>query len=505
MRSSSDYSLLVLDIGTSSTRALLFDAHAQLLADGVAQIQNAADISPAGDVTFDADALFAAVVDAIDQVLVRPAVCQRPVRAVASCTFVTNIVGTDMHGQPITPVFTYAAPDCAEAVSELRVALGDSGARAAHDRTGCLLHSSYLPARFRWVAQQRPAWLHDVQHWLSIGDYVLWRLTGERCTSYSVASWTGLLNRRILQWDDEWLEQLGVASERLPPLVEAAPLDHGLLPVWRERWPALAQARWIPAIGDGAAANVGSGAVTADRVALTVGTTGAMRVIMPAAAPHVPDGLWLYRLTAQEGLLGGATTEGGNLLTWLRTTLRLPALDEIEQALVAAPPAMHRLNMLPFIAGERAPGWNDAARAALVGFTQSTTPLDIYQAALEAIAYRLALIFQRLTPHLPDNGCSSVIVASGGALTASPAWQQIVANVLGQPLLLLRETELSARGVAVHTLRGIGEIESLAELPPAIAAQIMPDARRHEAYQTAIAAQVELYQRLVSSGGLVNG
>jgi len=498
MPSPSDFSLLVLDIGTSSTRALLFDAHAQLLADGVAQIQTEADISPAGDVTFDADTLFAAVVAAIDQVMAHPATSQQPVRAVASCTFVTNIVGIDAHGQPITPVFTYAAPGCADAATELRAALGEAGARAAHDRTGCLLHSSYLPARFRWIAQQHPAWLHGAQHWLSIGDYVLWQLTGERCTSYSVASWTGLLNRRTLQWDNEWLAQVGVPAERLPPLVEAAPIEHRLLPAWRQRWPALAEAHWLPAIGDGAAANVGSGAVAGDRVALTIGTTGAMRVIVPATAPHVPDGLWLYRLTAREGLLGGATTEGGNLLAWLRGTLRLPALGEIEEALTAIAPAAHGLTVLPFIAGERAPGWNDTARAVLTGFTQSTTPLEIYQAALEAIAYRFALLFDRLAPHLPDNGRESVIVASGGALTASPAWQQIVTDVLGRPLLLLRETELSARGVAIHALRSMGGVTSLAALPPAAVALITPNADHHATYQSAMTAQVNLYSCLTS-------
>ncbi len=497
MPSSSEFSLLVLDIGTSSTRALLFDERARVLANGVAQIQTAAEIAPTGDVTFDADALFAAAVAAIDQVMARPVASQRPVRAVASCTFVTNIVGIDAHGQPRTPVFTYAAPGCAAAVGELRALLGETAARSVHDRTGCLLHTSYLPARFRWIAQQRPDWLSDVQHWLSIGDYVLWWLTGARNPSYSVASWTGLLNRRTLQWDDEWLAVLGVSADRLPSLVEAAPLTHRLLPAWRRRWSPLAEAIWIPAIGDGAAANVGSGAVTGDRVALTIGTTGAMRMIVPAAAPHVPDGLWLYRLTAQEGLLGGATTEGGNLLAWLRATLRLPALDELEAALAAAAPTTHGLTMLPFIAGERAPGWKDAARAALVGFTQSTTPLDIYRAALEAIAFRFALIFQRLAPHLPDAGRNSMVVASGGALTGSPAWQQIVADVLGQPLLLLRETELSARGVAVHALRAIGAIDALAALPPAAAAQTMPDADRHARYRAAIAAQVDLYRHLV--------
>ncbi|MCS6826283.1 MAG: gluconokinase [Caldilinea sp.] len=501
-----DFMLLVLDIGTSSTRALVFDDSAQLLTDSIAQIPNAPHITPVGDVIFDADTLFAAVVEAIDRALATPAVQRQPVLAVAACTFVTNVVGLDAQERPLTPLFTYASPGCTEAVAELRAALGASGVHAAHERTGCPLHTSYLPARFHWMARHRPDWLSRAQRWLSIGDYVLRRLTGEVCTGYSVASWTGLLNRRTLQWDEEWLERLQLAVGRLPALVEAAPLSVRLQPEWARRWPALREAVWIPAVGDGAAANVGSGAVAPHQVALTIGTTGAMRVVVPADQPVIPNGLWLYRVTAQEALLGGATTEGGNLLAWLRKTLRLPSLSEIEAAMAAAPPAAHGVHCLPFIAGERAPGWNEAARAALIGFTQSTTPLDLYRAAMEAIAYRFALIYRLLQPSLPEEGRNSAIVASGGALTASPSWQQIVADVLGRPLTLLKEAELSARGVAILALRSLGVLPAWDSLPPSVAATIEPNLDHHLRHQAMIQEQSALYMRLfdgrpVASGG----
>jgi gluconokinase len=490
--------LLVLDIGTSSVRGLVYDAGARLVEGIGAQMVCAPAISPDGDVTFDAAALFAAVVGVIDQVAGQLAARDTRIDAVAACTFVTNIFGVDASGAPVTPVLTYAAPGCGDEVTTLRTALGSEGAHDVHDRTGCLLHTSYLPARFLWMERHRPAWLARSERWLSIGDYVLWRLTGERCTSYSVASWTGLLDRRTLRWDEQWLARLPVSSNQLPPLVDPVPRPATLRPEWRARWPALAAAQWLPAVGDGAAANIGSGAVNDGCVALTIGTTGAMRVVVPAAMDTVPDGLWLYRVTAAEGLLGGATTEGGNLLAWLRTTLQLPPLDELERALAERNPAVHGLTMLPFIAGERAPGWHATAQAALQGFTQSTTALDIYQAALEAIAYRFALIYARLARHLPHGGAHSTIVASGGALTGSAAWQQILADVLDRPVAALAETELSARGTALLALRSLGVIDALDDLPPAVASVTQPDARRHAAYRPALAEQERLYGRLVT-------
>lgn len=498
MHNISGGSLLVLDIGSSSVRGLVYDDRARLLDDLGARVLCTPQISSEGDLTFAVSALFDGIVAVIDQVTAQLAARSMPIWAVATCTFVTNVLGVDAEGVPTTPVLTYAAPSCSNAVATLRLALGPKGVPDLHDRTGCLLHTAYLPARFLWMEQHQPAWLERSRHWLSIGDYVLWRLTGLRCTSYSVASWSGLLDRRMLCWDPEWLARLPVSTSQLPQLVDLTPMQATLLPEWCLRWPALAGARWLPSVGDGAAANVGSGAVDDSHVALTIGTTGAMRVVVPAALDQVPDGLWLYRVTAAEGLLGGATTEGGNLLAWLRATLQLPSLEALEAEMAGRLPATHGLTLLPFIAGERAPGWHATAQAVLHGFTQLTTPLDIYQAALEAIAYRFALIYDRLARHLSHGGARTTFVASGGALASSPAWQQMMADVLNRPLRVLQETELSARGTAVLALRSLGIIRSLEDLPPATATVLQPDARRHAAHQAALAEQGVLYQQLVA-------
>ncbi|MEZ4735178.1 MAG: hypothetical protein R3E79_49415 [Caldilineaceae bacterium] len=88
---------------------------------------------------------------------------------------------------------------------------------------------------------------------------------------------------------------------------------------------------------------------------MTIGTTGAMRVVVDPNLDQVPDGLWLYRVSGKQGLLGGATTEGGNLFAWLRETLQLPPMAQLEKELAAREPAAHGLTVLPFVAGERAP------------------------------------------------------------------------------------------------------------------------------------------------------
>jgi gluconokinase len=453
--------------------------------------------TPDGGAFFAADKLFANVVATIDQLLQKAGDRAKQIVGVVSDTFVGNVLGVEGAGEPVTPIFTYADTRNAQDTAQLRNELGPLGRLQAHDRTGTLIHTSYLPARFRWLARTQPATLGSVRYWMSFGEYLLWKLFGQRRASYSVAAWSGLLNRRSLTWDAEWLAQLPIDVEQLSPLGDIDQPLYGLLPTWAQRWPALDSIPWFPAIGDGAAANLGSGCDHPDRIALTIGTTGAMRVVLDPALHVVPEGLWLYRVDERRGLLGGATTEGGNLFAWLRESLQLPPAEQLEQALASMTPTTHGLTVLPFVAGERAPGWNESARASLIGFTLNTRPLDVVQASLEAIAYRFALIYTRIAPHLPP-ATSRQIVASGGGLLSSPAWLQIFADVLGQPIVALAEKEITSRGIALLGWEQLGLLRHMADLPPATGKTYQPNASHHDLHRAAIERQVAYYNTLLA-------
>jgi gluconokinase len=490
--------ILTLDIGTSSTRAMLFDAQAKAVPGYQAQVTYQANtVSEEGEsgVEFEADSLIAAIVKTIDQLLAQAASLTDQIGGVAVDSLVTNILGVDAAGQAITPVYTYADTRNAVDAQAIREAVGTGGMTVIHDRTGCLVHSAYQPARLRWLERTRPELLQQVTRWVSIGEYLCGQLFDDWRISYSVAAWTGLLNRWTLQWDEAWLSELPITTDHLSPLTDFNQPFTDLKPAWAARWPALKNVPWFPAIGDGAAANIGSGCDSPARVALTVGTTGAMRVALSETVPQVPDGLWLYRVDGRRALLGGATTEGGNFFAWLNQTLKLPSEADLEAALTAYPPTAHGLTILPFVAGERAPGWRDDARASIIGFTLDTEPIDLVRAGLESLAYRYALIYRRIVPHLPTD--DHQIIASGGALLSSPAWLQMMADVLGQPVRTLNEGEATSRGVALLALEALGVIEDVSDLPPATGRVYQPNADHFPLYQAALEKQVDLYTRVL--------
>ncbi|MCB0175457.1 MAG: gluconokinase [Anaerolineae bacterium] len=480
--------ILTLDIGTSSTRAMLFDRWAKPVGDVLAQVPNQLQTTADGGAEFDPAALFDGVTRAIDQALSQAGPLADAIGGVGIDTFVTNFMGLDSAGRPLTPIYTFADRRCAADAEALRQ---EFDLEAVHNRTGCRIHSAYLPARFRWLARTQPEVLQTVAHWLSIGEYLFWQFFGERVVSYSVASWSGLLDRHTLAWDEVWLADLPVKIEQFSKVTDVDQPRQGLKPAWAERWPALKSVPWFPAIGDGAAANVGSGCTTPERLALTIGTTGAMRTLVDRSPDTVPAGLWLYRLNRRYGLLGGATTEGGNVFAWLNQTLKLP--PDLEATLANMPPAGHGLTFLPFLAGERAPGWQDDARASLINFTLDTQPVDILRAGLEGVAYRFALIHRQMQPHLPPD---HQIIASGSGLLNSPAWMQIMADVLNRPLTASAEPEATSRGVALMALDALGLTD---EKPISLGATYLPRSDYHTQYQIALETQIDLYHRLIQS------
>lgn len=481
--------ILTIDIGSSPTRAALYDASASLVPGSIVQDQCALYTAPDGTAEDDPAALLVRVVRCIDGVLAAAGSRAQQIAAVACATYVSNVLGTDAGGQPITPIYTYADTRSAAAARALRERFNES---EIWQRTGCPLRTSYLPALFTWLAETQPQLFNSVQHWMTVGEWLFHTFFDDSTITSSAASWTGLLNRTSLTWDDHLLAMLPVRREQLGTVVDASVPCVGLKNAWSARWPVLAGIPWFGAIGDGAAANVGSGCTTADRIALSIGTTGALRTI-PQSAPVIPCGLWCYRVDHTLPLLGGATSEGDNVLAWALQTLGID-LDGLGRHLLDPAGSGHELTVLPFIAGERGPGWAGDVRATITGISTTTSALDIARAALEGVTYRWAQIAGLLRQVLDK---PPTIVVSGGAVQHLPAWAILIADALGLPVAQSGEPEATSRGIALLALRSLGLISNLEARPAGLSAVVQPDMNRWAEHQTAIERQRQLYERLL--------
>jgi gluconokinase len=481
--------VLIIDVGSSSVRALLCSDQAEPIPDAVVSVPHQFVTTPPGASILDMEDLRARIEGCIDAILTHPAAAD--IRVVGMATFVGNMLGVDEAYEAITPIYSYADTRSAEDVAFLRT-LTDPA--SIHQRTGCIIHTAYQPGRLHWLRRTEPELFARVATWMDVGTYLYIHWFGSGSCSYSVAAWTGMLNRSDLSWSSLWLRTLEMSDTKFPHLTDYDDLCRGLTPSYAERWPLLREVPFCLAVGDGAAANIGSGCVDEAHIALTVGTTAALRLVSSDILPPVPEGLWDYRVDALYHLMGGATSEGGNIFHWAQNTLRLDDTAELNDQLLGCKPDSHGLTFLPLLAGERSPGWAADATGSIVGLRLGTTSLDILQAALEGVALRLSLIADQLSGLAREN---AIIIGGGGALVASPAWAQIIANALNRPLHITQDAEITARGVALLALAAIRAC-SLSSYPPAIAYIIEPNPIAAEKFLSARERQIALYRKLMT-------
>ncbi len=494
MAASSTPALLGLDIGTSGVRAALFDEWGQEITGSGIRInsQHTALLSTG---TIQPDILLDLVSRVIDEVLANIFDPSIRIEQVALSCFWHSLLGVDVNGVPTTPVLAWNDLRAVPEALRLRSQFNEAD---FHSRTGCRFHSSYWPAKLLRLREKESEAFAKTERWISFSEYLALQFFGETPISVSMASGTGLLNQRTCEWEVDLLNELNIDVEKLPEIGRPGQTNQ-LTEEFATRWPQLHEARFFPAVGDGAANNVGAGCTSKDCVALMVGTSGAMRVVYEGDPPNVvPLELWCYRVDRKRVVTGGALSDGGNLYGWLRDSL-LHDVDAqaIEEELASMAPDAHGLTVLPFWFGERSTGWNERMRGTFHGLSSATQPIQILRAAMEAVAYRFALIADALRTSAPN----ASLIASGYALWSSPAWVQILADVLGSPIQLSETGEASTRGAALLALEEVGKIQSINRHSVTVntkAKVFEPDMTRHQQYRDALERQQRLYEKMVA-------
>jgi gluconokinase len=476
--------VLAVDIGTSSIRATIYGRSLHPSRPGV-PVRYRWRLGRDGSVEAAPAAVERAVMQAIDAAL--DGVRMR-IDAVAIAAFWHSLLGADAHGRALTPVVPWSDTRSSAQVAHLRATLDE---RAVHARTGCRIHSTYWPARLRWFADREPRTFRRARRWLSLPAYLERRWLGRDAESRSQASATGLFLHEPCQWDAELCEASGITPDHLGAIVDLDDRGGELSATLARRWPQLKGARWIPCIGDGAANNLGAGCVTRGRAALMIGTSGALRQMWSTSAPPpVPFGLWRYWLDRRRVVVGAALSNGGNFVAWMRQTLGVPFTPKDENRLARLPPDAHGLTVLPFLAGERSPDYPVEAAAAIAGLRLATTRDEILRAGLESVGYR----FLDVIDDLASVSAVSRLVATGTALTASRVWPQMLADVLGRPVALPRDAELTSRGAAIAAFEQLGLMPHAPE--PRIARVFHTDARSHTIYLAAASRHQQMLRAL---------
>ena len=287
------------DAGTTSVKTLVFDQSARPVITTTSigyELHTTSD----GGVEIQVPDLFAAALQSLDQAHQALAQLDRKPSAVSMCTFWHSFLGVDAEGWPATPILHLLDTRSEPMAGRLK---SDLDEKQFHKRVGTVFHPSYWPAKMLWLREHRRDMVAASALWMSFGEYLFLEFFGKAHASTSMLSATGLWNSNEQRYDAELLGYLQLRPEQLADLSLLDAPAQGLRAEYAKRWPLFAEIPWFPAIGDGAANNIGCGCDLPSEFALMVGTTGAMRAVFERPQVEVPEGLWCYRLDARRFVL----------------------------------------------------------------------------------------------------------------------------------------------------------------------------------------------------------
>ncbi|MCX5661579.1 MAG: FGGY family carbohydrate kinase [Planctomycetota bacterium] len=475
-----------LDLGTSGLKAVAVDRRGRVVAQAAQPMRTR---STPGDGAHDPArveqspaALWRATATALREVAAKARAAN--VAGLCLSGAMHSLLPVDAAGQPLAWSMTWADGRGGLEAKRLKSLVDPAAIRA---RTGCPLEAIYHPARLRWWLDEAKPIARRASRFVALRDFVSHALTGQWTTDHSLASTTGLLDIRRLDWDAEALALAGVGAERLPALLPVG----GVL---GHVTPTAARATGLPAGlpvlaggSDGALASLGAAGARPGGLVLTVGTSGAVRLALDRPRADATGRTWCYVMAPGHWLAGGAINNGGLAVQWicdrfyahLTPQRRFAAMFD-EAAGVR--PGADGLLVLPYLTGERSPWWRPDAQAALAGVTLGHTRAHLARATLEGVAYCLADVRDSLGLRA---GPSPSPARLTGGIVHAPTWCQILADVLGMELHASEEADASAMGAVriAQAALGLTDWASLETPPRRTNVRYRPNPRRNAVYR----------------------
>lgn len=472
--------VLAVDIGTSSARAMVFAADGAV--ESLHQEFYTVDMPRPGWQEQDPDLIAGRVFAAVRSCLAKTKVGGE-IAGLGLSSQMYSIFPVDGDGRPLMKSIIWADSRSEAQTEELRATYGP---KYFYEHTGCPLDSIYPLSKLLWIRQAEPGIFARAAKFVSIKEYIVEKLLGEFLADYSSGSASGLLNVREHRWEKRALDAVGIGEERL-----ARPLDvasvHGLgrqgaaLTGLPEGFPVVLGA------GDGPLANLGSGAMRPGDVNIDLGTSGAARTIVTRPTLDAGNRLWCYCLTADKWALGGILNNVGNLYKWFADNVVFFGRPPVEEGMAVlndyaakSVAGAKGLYFLPFLLKARSPYWDGRLKGGLYGLNPGHDLGDVTRALVEGVAFNMLSIVEAIRDNTPQLGR----VLFTGGLSQAGVWGQILADILGERLILPVTKEGSAGGAAILAMYALGlkaRLEPLGE--NRTVGEYLPDADNHRRYR----------------------
>ncbi len=455
--------MMGVDIGTTSTKAVLFSKEGKILTQSAAGYPLN---SPSPSVAEQhPDDIVKAVNQVIREIMDKKIIQPEELGFISFSSAMHSLIAVDSTGNPLTESITWADSRSEPYAEKIKK---EHNGHEIYLRTGTPIHPMSPLSKIFWLKHDKPDLFKQTAKFIGIKEYVFYKLFNEYVVDYSIASATGMFHLENLAWDEEALNLLGISNDQLSAPV---PTTHSMNTLQEKTADSLGLNKETPFIigaSDGVLSNLGVNAIEPGVVALTIGTSGAIRTVNNKPRTDPKGRTFCYALTEDHWVIGGPVNNGGMILRWLKEQLGekeqriadetgADPYDLITQKAENIPAGSDGLIFHPYFSGERAPLWNANARGSFFGFALNHTREHMIRAVMEGVMFNLYSVMLALQELI---GMPKSIQATGG-FARSELWRQIMADIFNQKVMVPESFESSCLGAAVLGLYALGEVDSL--------------------------------------------
>ncbi|MFS0594750.1 gluconokinase [Cytobacillus horneckiae] len=453
--------MLGVDIGTTSTKAVLFSEKGQVIQqENIGYPLYTPDMSTAEQ---DPEEIFQAVIKSIANIMEKHS--EKPLSFISFSSAMHSLIAMDENNQPLTPCITWADNRSEAWAHKIK---NELNGHEIYKRTGTPIHPMSPLSKMAWITNDRPEIANKAKKYIGIKEYIFKKLFDQYVVDYSLASAMGMMNLKNLDWDEDALKIAGVSRDQLSELVPTTKIFTNCHPHLAKKMGIDSQTPFVIGASDGVLSNLGVNAIRKGEIAVTIGTSGAIRTIIDEPQTDEKGRIFCYALTEKHWVIGGPVNNGGIVLRWVRDefasseveTAKRLGMDPYEVLTKIAErvrPGADGLLFHPFLAGERAPVWNPDVRGSFFGLTLSHKKEHMIRAALEGVIYNLYTVFLALMECM--DGPVTRIQATGG-FARSEVWRQMMSDIFDSEVVVPESYESSCLGACILGLYAAGKIES---------------------------------------------
>lgn len=455
--------MLGVDIGTTSTKAVLFTESGEIVQqENIGYPLYTPDISTAEQ---DPEEIFQAVVKSISNVMSLSRIAPDKLLFISFSSAMHSVIAIDENDQPLTQCITWADNRSEAWARKIKQELNG---HEVYKRTGTPIHPMSPLSKIAWIVNDRPELAAKVKKYIGIKEYVFNKFFNRYVVDHSLASAMGMMNLKNLAWDEEALQIAGVSSDQLSELVPTTEIFSDCNPRLAKKLGISPQTSFVIGASDGVLSNIGVNAIGKGEVAVTIGTSGAIRTVIDHPQTDEKGRIFCYALTEKHWVIGGPVNNGGMVLRWIRDefasaeveTAKRLGIDPYEVLTKIAErvrPGADGLLFHPYLAGERAPLWNPDVRGSFFGLTMSHKKEHMIRAALEGVIYNLYTVFLALLEVMDE---PVVRIQATGGFARSDVWRQMMADIFDLEVVVPESYESSCLGACILGLYATGEIDS---------------------------------------------